>query len=226
MYSSWPYVASPTWSSTEQVARPATKRFHPSDWRPLETCCRPWTWWCNDATALAGYATTTMMTTSIWLQCGRSVRELHFSFVQSVCCEQALAGTCLQLISWPSEWHARRRASVNRVETNSLGAALTNLIKIRSAPPTLINSTHQRNDTAAEDRIRHCGVAETRQRSTTCRHTTSCQSLYVYFRLCYFTPLDDYTALQLSFHYGFILFHWRRLGPLATSDNLFLASSF
>ena len=23
MYSSWPYVASPTWSSTEQVARPA-----------------------------------------------------------------------------------------------------------------------------------------------------------------------------------------------------------
>ena len=34
---SWPHVASPTWSSTEQVAR----RFHPSDWRPLETCCRP-----------------------------------------------------------------------------------------------------------------------------------------------------------------------------------------
>jgi len=27
----WPHVASPTWSSTEQVARPATKRFHPSD---------------------------------------------------------------------------------------------------------------------------------------------------------------------------------------------------
>ena len=24
---------------------------------PLETCCRPWTWWYNDATALAGYAT-------------------------------------------------------------------------------------------------------------------------------------------------------------------------
>jgi len=42
------------------VARPAPKRFHPSsDWRALEACCRPWTWWCNDATALAGYATTT-----------------------------------------------------------------------------------------------------------------------------------------------------------------------
>jgi len=54
---SWPHVASPTWSSTEQVARPATKRFHPSDWRALEACCRPWTWWCNDAMALAGYAT-------------------------------------------------------------------------------------------------------------------------------------------------------------------------
>jgi len=53
----------PTWSSTEQqLARPATKRFHPSsDWRAVEACCRPWTWWCNDATALAGYATMTMM---------------------------------------------------------------------------------------------------------------------------------------------------------------------
>jgi len=29
-------MASPTWSSTRQVARPATKRFQPSDWRPLE----------------------------------------------------------------------------------------------------------------------------------------------------------------------------------------------
>ena len=53
---SWPHLASPTWLSTEQLARPATKRFHPSDWRALEACCRPWTWWCNDATALAGYA--------------------------------------------------------------------------------------------------------------------------------------------------------------------------
>ena len=25
-----------------------------------EACCRPWTWWCNDATALAGYATMMM----------------------------------------------------------------------------------------------------------------------------------------------------------------------
>jgi len=58
---SWPHVASPTWSSTEQVARPATKRFQTSDWRAPETCCRPWTWWCNDATALAGYANLMMM---------------------------------------------------------------------------------------------------------------------------------------------------------------------
>ena len=58
---SWPHVASPTWSSTEQPARPATKRFHASDWRALKACCRPWTWWCNDATALAGYATMMMM---------------------------------------------------------------------------------------------------------------------------------------------------------------------
>jgi len=42
-------------------ARPATERFHPSDWRPLAVCCRPWTWWRNDATALAGYATKMMM---------------------------------------------------------------------------------------------------------------------------------------------------------------------
>jgi len=48
-------VASPTWSSTEQVGRPATKRFHTSNWRSLETCCQPRTWWCNDATALIGY---------------------------------------------------------------------------------------------------------------------------------------------------------------------------
>jgi len=45
--------------------QPATKRLHPSDWRPLEACCRPWTWWCNDATALAGLATV-MMSTSAW----------------------------------------------------------------------------------------------------------------------------------------------------------------
>ena len=62
---SCPQVASPTWSSAEQVARPATKRFRPSDWRPLEACCRPWTWWCNDATALAGYANMMMMMTMI-----------------------------------------------------------------------------------------------------------------------------------------------------------------
>jgi len=27
----------------------------------MEACCRPWTWWCNDATALAGCATMMMM---------------------------------------------------------------------------------------------------------------------------------------------------------------------
>ena len=58
---SWPHVASPTWSSTEQVARPATIRFHTSHLRPLEACCRPWTWWCNEATALAGHANLMMM---------------------------------------------------------------------------------------------------------------------------------------------------------------------
>jgi len=45
----------------EQVARPATKQFQPFDWRALEACCNPWTWWCNDATALAGYANMMMM---------------------------------------------------------------------------------------------------------------------------------------------------------------------
>jgi len=57
----WPHVASPTWSSTEQVVRPATKWLYPSGWRPLEACSRSWTWWCNDATALAGYANMMMI---------------------------------------------------------------------------------------------------------------------------------------------------------------------
>ena len=77
---SWPHVASPTWSSTEQVARSATKRFHPSDWRPLEACCRPWTWWCNDATALAGYAktSTTMMMATVFAEaCATTVSADH-----------------------------------------------------------------------------------------------------------------------------------------------------
>ena len=38
---------------TRLVARPAAKRLHTSDWKPPETCCRPWTWWYNDATAFA-----------------------------------------------------------------------------------------------------------------------------------------------------------------------------
>ena len=36
---------------------PGAESAAPSCPIPLETCCRPWTWWCNDATALAGYAT-------------------------------------------------------------------------------------------------------------------------------------------------------------------------
>ena len=47
---------------TQQVTRPTTKRFHMSHWRALEACCRPWTWWCKDATPLAGYATKMTMT--------------------------------------------------------------------------------------------------------------------------------------------------------------------
>ena len=31
---SWPHIASPTWSSMEQVARSTTKQFRTSDWRP------------------------------------------------------------------------------------------------------------------------------------------------------------------------------------------------
>ena len=38
----------------EQLQNDSTRRAY--DWRPLETSCRPWTWWCNDATALACYA--------------------------------------------------------------------------------------------------------------------------------------------------------------------------
>ena len=34
-------------------------------------------------------------------------------------------------------------------------------------------------------------------------------------------PLDACTALQLSSHYGLLLFHWRRPGPLAASDICF-----
>ena len=48
-------------ASASQVGRPATKRFHTSNWRSLETCCRQRTWWCNDATALVGYVKLMMM---------------------------------------------------------------------------------------------------------------------------------------------------------------------
>jgi len=72
---SWPYLASPT----EQVAQPATKRFHTSAWRPLESCCRPRTWWWKDATALAGYATT-FGNGGLSLQ-----RFMHFGFGFNTC---------------------------------------------------------------------------------------------------------------------------------------------
>ena len=68
---SWPHVASPTCSSTEQVARPATKRFHPSNWRPLETCRRPW---YNDVTALAGYANLMMMMMMMMMEISAKTR--------------------------------------------------------------------------------------------------------------------------------------------------------
>ena len=83
---SWRQVASPTWSSTEQVARPATKWLDPLNWRPLEACCWPWTWWCNNAPALAGYVTmilyiilllyiiTSLLPSVLW-HCWLSVRK-------------------------------------------------------------------------------------------------------------------------------------------------------
>jgi len=58
---SWLHVASPTWSSTEQVAPPATKLFRLSHWRPLEGCCQSWIRWWNDVMALTGYGTMMMM---------------------------------------------------------------------------------------------------------------------------------------------------------------------
>ena len=77
---SWPHVASPTWSSTEQVAQPATKRFHTSDWRALEACCRPWTWWCNKTTTLAGYATVMIM---VWNSVDTCSKLILYCFVDA-----------------------------------------------------------------------------------------------------------------------------------------------
>jgi len=45
----------------ENVARPTPRRFCPFHRRPLEARCRRWTQCCNDATAVAGYATVMMM---------------------------------------------------------------------------------------------------------------------------------------------------------------------
>jgi len=48
-------------------------------WRPLDACCRPWTWWYNDATALAGYAAMMMNFLKetrppfLMLKCGLSI---------------------------------------------------------------------------------------------------------------------------------------------------------
>ena len=49
-------LRTPAANKVHKFCNHGTKRFHPSDWKPVEVCCRPWTWWCNDATALAGYA--------------------------------------------------------------------------------------------------------------------------------------------------------------------------
>jgi len=68
----WLFSSTSTYHSTDFVTARSvahlvvhgtsgSTRFHPSDWRPLEACCRPWTWWCNDATALPGYAILMMM---------------------------------------------------------------------------------------------------------------------------------------------------------------------
>ena len=84
------YVRSTNWSSTEQLARPATKRFHPSDWRALEACCRPWTWWCNDATTLAGYARMMMMMMKID-QLGTTVDSIRLADVERRRCRVTTA---------------------------------------------------------------------------------------------------------------------------------------
>jgi len=43
----------------DQLRNDATRSIGGDLWRRV--CCRPWTWWCNDATALAGFATMMMM---------------------------------------------------------------------------------------------------------------------------------------------------------------------
>jgi len=42
----------------DQLRNDATRSIGGDLWRRV--CCRPWTWWCNDATALAGFATMMM----------------------------------------------------------------------------------------------------------------------------------------------------------------------
>jgi len=62
------------------------KRFHPSsDWRALEACCRPWTWWCNDATALAGYVKLMMMMMMMLCIRGTSHGPVSVCLSVSVC---------------------------------------------------------------------------------------------------------------------------------------------
>jgi len=47
-----------TWLFSSTSAYHSTDLLTAHDWTALEACCRPWTWWYNDATAPAGYATT------------------------------------------------------------------------------------------------------------------------------------------------------------------------
>jgi len=75
---SWPHVASPTWSSTEQVARPAT-----SDWRALEACCRPWTWWCGYATMINGKTESAQLNKTATTQCWIQLTVCHLVGQQS-----------------------------------------------------------------------------------------------------------------------------------------------
>ena len=68
------HVASPTWSSTEHVARPATKWFHPFHGYANVTCAAP-AWWSRDQSA--------------WRWCcvvGQSVRVSHVGGSRRVLC--------------------------------------------------------------------------------------------------------------------------------------------
>ena len=120
-------------ASTEQVARPATNRFHPSHWRPLEACCRPWTWWCNDATALAGYATMMMMTAgggkcqlTTFLEWSVVVSGTSHGVVDEMTTTTtAAAATTTATASVEGRWSDRHRRRLTTSRTLSISASTT-----------------------------------------------------------------------------------------------------